>query len=410
MLGVHAASVQYLAVPPIATALSVLALWRLLRCWRTRHVAWVLSAALVFLLLDGGTSYGTPGNLFLTRLWQGKTILLCVMVPLLLVAAARYAGHGRPGTLRLVGVGVASVALSTTALFLVPVVALAPMAPLAVRSPRRALTGFVAMAGYPLAGAVVTVLVGGRSADTFGARRQYRFDGAWFGHEVFRTGPVALVAVLAVLCAVLLVPHRGMRVTTSLLGLATGLVLVPGVTRVAYDVTGLGPTLWRLSWGCTVAALVGLGAVRVVGRLPRRAAVPGALVALALAVGFGSPIWSRTRQPLGSRRSTGSAPAPAWRPRTRSSPPPTRATSCWRRNRSRSPRRHDDRHQDRRAPRLLHVLPAGHPSFHYRERLALVRLRERPWHWTPRSVRGQRVSSASTRCAWTAPTWSARRC
>ena len=334
VLGLRAASVEYLAVPPLATALSVLALWRLLRCWRARHVAWVLSAALVFLLLDGGASYGTPGNLFLTRLWQGKTILLCLMVPLLLVAAARHVERpGRRGTLWLVAVGAASVALSTSALFLVPVVALAAMAPLAVRSPRRALTGFAAMAGYPLAGAAVTVAVGGRSADTFGARRQYRFDGAWIGHEVFGTGPVGFVAVLAVLCAALLVPHRAMRVTTTLLAAVLGLVLVPGTTRLAYDLTGLGPTLWRLSWGCTVAALVGMGAVRVVGLLPTPRPRPGRSSPSPSRSGSARRSGPRGRA-CGRRRSTGSGRGAASRPRTRSSPPPIRGTSCWPRTRS----------------------------------------------------------------------------
>jgi len=108
LAGTRAGSVEYLVVPPLATALSVLALWRLLRAWRVRQVAVVLSVALVFLLLDGTSSYGSPGNLFLTRLWQGKVILLCLLVPVLLVSALRFVERPSRSTgLRLVLGGVA---------------------------------------------------------------------------------------------------------------------------------------------------------------------------------------------------------------------------------------------------------------------------------------------------------------
>jgi hypothetical protein len=90
-IGTLAGNVVYLVVPPLATFLSVLALWRLLRAWRLRSVTVALSAVLVFLLFDGTSAYGSPGNLFLTQLWQGKVILLCLLVPLLLVYALRYA-------------------------------------------------------------------------------------------------------------------------------------------------------------------------------------------------------------------------------------------------------------------------------------------------------------------------------
>ncbi|MGI8523001.1 MAG: DUF6077 domain-containing protein [Nocardioides sp.] len=313
LTGSRAGSVAYLVVPPIATVLSVLALWRLFRAWRVRHVAVVLSVALAFLLFDGTSAYGPPGNLFATRMWQGKVILLCLLVPLLLVHALAYVE--RPTRLRLLWLfttGAAAVALSTTAIFLVPVIALAAMAPLVLRSWRLALAGFAAMAAYPLAAGVVTTLLGGRSADDFGARRQYRFDGVFIGHEIFLTGLIAVVGVLAVLLGALLVPHPAARVTTGLLVLVTGLMFVPGVTRASYDLTGLGPTLWRLSWGCTIAALVGLAVVRLamlVPRRPVRLVLPVAFVVLLAA--FGAPIWAESagatwRTPLHWQRSHGS--------------------------------------------------------------------------------------------------------
>jgi hypothetical protein len=60
---------------------------------------------------------------------------------------------------------------------------------------------------------------------------------------------------------------------------------------VAYAATGLGPTLWRVSWGCTVAALVGAVAAWVGERLrPRSARWLSAVLAASLLVAFGAPI------------------------------------------------------------------------------------------------------------------------
>ncbi len=295
LVGVPAASVVYLVVPPVATALSVLALWRLLRAWRVRAVGLALSVALVFLLLDGGPGYAAPGNLFLTRLWQGKVVLLCLLVPTLLVHALRYAE--RPDRRRaawLLAGGGAAVGLSTTAIFLVPIIAVAGAAPLLLRGrPVRAALGCAAMAAYPLAAGVATLVLGGRSADDFENRRLYRFDPQWFGHEIFRDGPVALVGVAAVLLGAVVVARRDAAVTTGLLVSVTGITFVPGVTELTYDLVGLGPTLWRVSWVATVAALVGAAAATGLDRgwpLVPRWGVPVAVTAALVVSGL--PVWS----------------------------------------------------------------------------------------------------------------------
>ena len=76
----------------------------------------------------------------------------------------------------------------------------------------------------------------------------------------------------------------------------TGVTFIPGVTDLSYDLVGLGPTLWRVSWVCTTAALVGVvGAglsqrFAVAGGRLWRYAIPGAMVAVFML--FGSPIWT----------------------------------------------------------------------------------------------------------------------
>jgi hypothetical protein len=291
--GVPAGSVAYEVVPPVATFLSVLALWRLLRAWRVPRVPVAISMALVFMLFANGTGYLNPGEKFLTRIWQGKVLLLCLLVPLLLVYALRYVEQPtrrRAGWLLVAGT--AAVGLSTSAMFLVPILAAGAVAPLVVRRRiREAVVGFAAMAAYPFAAGAVTVAMSGHSADNFGG--DYRFDPEFFGQGIFVGGVLALVSVTAVLAGAFLVPEGSARVTTGVLTVAFGLTLVPGVSHLTYDAIGLGPTLWRVSWLTTIAARVGVLASALVV-LPRRPAVriAGPLALAAVVVLSGVPIWS----------------------------------------------------------------------------------------------------------------------
>ncbi|MGH3496128.1 MAG: DUF6077 domain-containing protein, partial [Nocardioidaceae bacterium] len=295
LLGTRAAFVDYIVLPPVTALLSVLALWRLLRVWRVTAVSTALSAALVFLLLDGVSS-SSPGNLFVTRLFQGKIVFMCLMVPLLLVYALRYVE--RPTRARagwLLVAGVAAVGVTTSAMFLTPLIAAAGVAPLLRRSRRLALLGFAAMSAYPLAAGVVTKAVGGRSGDDFLFRFQ-RYDPSWFGHTIFDYGVPAVIVVAAVLLGILLVPNPRARVTTGVLVLFMGVTFIPGVTQLSFDLIGLGPTLLRVSWIVSMAALVGVLVTWWTGRFARPAMkVAGPLALVVLLGAFGAPLWAGAR-------------------------------------------------------------------------------------------------------------------
>ncbi|MGH3497170.1 MAG: DUF6077 domain-containing protein, partial [Nocardioidaceae bacterium] len=293
LLGTRAAFVDYIVLPPVTALLSVLALWRLLRVWRVTAISTALSAALVFLLLDGIGYLYTPGNLFVTRLFQGKVVFMCLMVPLLLVYALRYVE--RPTRARagwLLVAGVAAVGVTTSAMFLTPLIAAAGVAPLLRRSRRLALLGFAAMSAYPVAAGVVTKAVGGRSGDDF-LRKFERYDPSWFGHTIFDYGVPAAIMVAAALLGVMVVPNPRARLTTGVLVLFMGVTFIPGVTQLSFHLIGLGPTLWRVSWLLSIAALVGVLVTWWTGRFARpmmRMAGPLALVVLLGA--FSSPIWA----------------------------------------------------------------------------------------------------------------------
>jgi hypothetical protein len=142
-----------------------------------------------------------------------------------------------------------------------------------------------------LGAGVITKAVGGYSADSFG--NPERFEPELLGHGVFVDGAVAAIAVGSVLLGPLLIPSAVARVTVGFMTFFAGITYIPGVSEVSFDLIGLGPTLWRLSWLLTVGALVGVAVarlteqVRIVGL---RAAGPIALAALLFA--FNEPVWA----------------------------------------------------------------------------------------------------------------------
>jgi hypothetical protein len=287
----------HLLVAPFAAALAVLALWRLLRAWEVRLVAPALSVALVFLLLavdtaeePGANVDHLPGDFFVTRVWQGKVILVAVLVPLLFALLHEHASRpSRRGVALLAAAGVAAVGLSTTALFLVPVVALAYLAPCAARAPRRAAAGVAAASAYPAAATAVALVSGGRQPARW---RPQDIAPEALVLPAVGSGLLALVAMTAALAGPLLLAPRQARLGTAAAALAAALAFVPGVPQLLYELTGLGRPLWRLMWAMPVAALVGVLAAQPLAA-QRGAAVRllPALAVCALVALAGTPAW-----------------------------------------------------------------------------------------------------------------------
>jgi hypothetical protein len=305
---IEAPGLVYLGVPPLAAFLSVLALWRLLRCWRAPMPAVALSVALVFLLFDA-QSLRTLGAFFVGRLWQGKVVFLCVLVPLMFALLHEYAE--RPSRRRaalLAAAGVAGVGLTTNAIFVVPVIAAGCLAPVAARRPARAGAGLLAAAGYPLAAGVLTLAVGGRTPDAYTAADVVP---SRLAHYVLGTGVMAAVAMLASVAGPVLIRRHLPAQMVAATALLVGCLLAPGVPELILDLTGLGGPLWRLLWAIPTAALVGLVATGLVtGRRPAPARAAPAAVVVCVVVLAGQTLWSAPRGwPVAAEIAT----HPAWK-------------------------------------------------------------------------------------------------
>jgi hypothetical protein len=227
-------------------------------------------------------------------------------VPLLFVLLQQYVERPTTrGLVLLAAAGTAAVGLSSTAVFLVPVVAAGCAAAIAWTAPRRAAIALAAAAAYPVAAGIVSAAVGGRTAET----NPFSPPGNLL-HFVLDEGVLALVAVAAILVAPTLIPRAsGARMTAGTVLLMT-VLFAPPVTRLVYDVTGLGRVLWRLTWAIPAAALIGILAVAVVARVrsPMLRLLPAVLLCAAF-VAWGAPAWSEGKVHLASRPSWKRPPA-----------------------------------------------------------------------------------------------------
>lgn len=289
LTGLSAPSVAYYVAGPAVAGLAVLALRRLLRSWAVPSTLLALSVAIGFLLCFAATN-PMFGSFFVGRSWQGKTALLIVLVPVLL---AQLHDYGRTpsatGLARLALLGVAAVGLSTTGIFLVPLIAFACMAALALQDRIAAALGLVAAAAYPVGAAVVTKLTGGRVPDIYVDADVVAGD---LVHLTLYRGTVAAVAVAAILIAPALIPRRLAARMVAAIVLLVGVLYTPGVPLAIFHVTDLGRVLWRLMWAVPVAALVGTLAVRLVPDRfpPLLRLVPAVAIVAALALS-GTPPW-----------------------------------------------------------------------------------------------------------------------
>lgn len=289
--GVKVPTAVYLGATPAGAVLGVLAVWRLLRAWRVQMVALAISVAMVFLCFDASAGQ-TIGAFFIGRLWQGKVIFVVAMVPLLVALLHEYqARPTRRGLALLALGGVAAVGLTTTATFVVPLMAIGYLLPVFFRERRVALLGAVALAAYPVAAALVTRALGGRTPDVYTDEEVVPED---LVHRVMAFDTLALVAVLAFLVGPALIRRASAAQMVAGATLLVGILYTPGVPRAIFHATGLGRVLWRLTWIMPTATLVGVLATAVVPRawplLARLAPTVAVCVAVVLA---GTPIWDR---------------------------------------------------------------------------------------------------------------------
>ncbi|WP_067803785.1 DUF6077 domain-containing protein [Actinomadura formosensis] len=294
VLGIPAASFVWYLLLPLVTFLAIWALWRLVRAWAPRRAALCFAVGAAYLLWTGASA-ASLGSFHLLRMWQGKAVLASVLVPLLFVYLTRWAERRTRADLALLAAaGVAAAGLTSSAAFVVPLVAGAAAVALAAAGRVRAAAGTCAAMAYPIASGLVVMLL---HEDTSVVGTVHDAPGSWRW--------VLLQATLGVIagCALWLAPWTARRGVPALIvtGVAATLTLLilPGVLTAAAHASGAGQVLWRTMWLVPAPALIGLAAAIRIPLGARRGPVPAALAAVpaaALVTAFvagGVPVWSK---------------------------------------------------------------------------------------------------------------------
>ena len=311
LFGVPAASLAYLVANPVFVSLSVWSTWRLVRSWAARrHLAALVVAVAVPLL----TGTGLLGEFGFAREWQGKVVVILLVMPLVWVHLTRLA-RGAPPAWSAVVLGILGVAwcgLTITApIFAGLLAGIGILGAVLLPDVRRPLgLGALALLAGPLLTGMATVLTskGPVAEENFISEPSL----AWVKVLGDDRVPVVLLG-LALLVGPLLVADRAGRLVAALASAVTLAVLAPGVFDLLDAATGSGPIAVRMLFTAPFPVLVGLLVTAPLvaspaARLSSRstALLPGLVaggLVVALLAATGTSVWSR-----GSRASLVSSP------------------------------------------------------------------------------------------------------
>jgi hypothetical protein len=299
VLGVEGASMAYYVFLPVFTFLATWALWRLLRLWSPRWPLLCFGLGCVYLLWSAQLEL-SPGGFFLTRMWQGKVAFASWLVPTLYMLMTRWLGDrdARTGVL-LVAAGVASLGLTSSAAFVVPLVAATAVPALVSARDWSAVPVLAATVGFPF-------LVAFGVSRNFPVGNRFPFPGfptEWYYHAVLGASAVAIAGAAGIWLAPWFARRGPPAAVVTGVALVAAVLLAPGVLHVLNDVSGLSGSraLRRTLWVIPFPAGVGLLAAApydalarragLRGRVPWAAPVAGAAAIAALLVAFGHPLW-----------------------------------------------------------------------------------------------------------------------
>ncbi|MFI9644217.1 DUF6077 domain-containing protein [Micromonospora sp. NPDC051925] len=295
VLHVHAASTTWYLILPLLAVVAIFALWRLVQRWAPRRPLLVFGVALTYIVLVAG--YPDVLNTYhLPRLTQGKSVFVHALIPLAWVYLTDFLETRSRRVLVLLGLlSVAAVGLTTTAVILLPGLAVAAALVLLVtRRLRDAALCFAAASAYPLLVGVGARFATGGLDETVATYIELRPPRTIYELTLW-LGVLGVIGGIAMWCAPLLLRRGVPRLLVAGAVLTVTLMLIPGVAATAGGLTGLTAVLWRVPWIVPVPALVGILAVI---RLPRlnvtnRVLAFGLPAALVLAFAtLGVPMWT----------------------------------------------------------------------------------------------------------------------
>ncbi len=272
--GINVQTLTFLVLGPLAATVGIFAAWRLVRTMRVRAPALVTAATAAFLVLDG-VRHQSFGNFSFARSWQGKVVLVFVLVPLLWHYAITWS-RDRSSTagIGLVAANVAAVGLSSTGLVVAPVVAVLGVLAGDPRRVRGALPVLGLAVVYPLGalvlgsdfealvGTAVTELASGsvigRASSPEGGPIGEAASRSWY--LVLGSGLPMGIAALSILGSWATVRDDAARRVLAFAATAVLIFFGPGLYRLGSAAFTVDSVYWRVLWIAPVPIMVGLTA------------------------------------------------------------------------------------------------------------------------------------------------------
>jgi hypothetical protein len=286
LTGQSGAVLTYVVTAPALTVLAVLALTWLVSVCRIPYAPLALSASVLYLLTSGGSG-ASFGNFFALRMWQGKSVLATLVLPLVVALAVEYLRHGGwRRALVLVLAVVSAVGASNTAVFLLPVLLAGLLLAALVLGEVRRAAGVAAALAYPLlAGGAVLLLAPPDPAPVANAAASAPAQSLNALAAVPGWQGLMAATYLGVAVGWLGLQSRVARAVAVCTTLAASVALVPPVTEVLSKAAGVGGVVWRMWWVVPVPLLVG-AVVGVAAGLARGRARAATAAATTLAIGL----------------------------------------------------------------------------------------------------------------------------
>ncbi|MFI6519275.1 DUF6077 domain-containing protein [Spirillospora sp. NPDC050679] len=293
VLGLHASSLLWYVVLPGVVFLAVWSMWRLARAWSARRALLCFAVGAVYLLWSGPGG-ASLGSFHLLRMWQGKAMMLSVLIPLLYVYLTRWIeGPSRTRLLLLAATGVTAVGLTSSAAFIIPLAVAGAVGPLLLTRRFGLAAGACAALAYPVLSGLTVVLL----HDSISVLGDFHDAPTTYGW-IMLGGALGVLAGAALWAGPWTARAGAPALIVAGIGAVAIVLLIPGVLEVLRDATGAGQVLWRTLWIVPIPVLIGLAATLPAPAGRGRAGtvavalVPTAAIAVAILLG-GTPLWSR---------------------------------------------------------------------------------------------------------------------
>ena len=270
---IHVALLLYVVFIPLAAALSIYVLAKLMESMGIRHLNLALIASTIFLAFDGVQGF-TFGSYQGPRIWQGKSFFLAVLIPLLSLLILNLLRSGsKVDAIILIGATVASLGATTTTFIIgLPMLAAGLFIALMNRNRIQSLA-FSASIAYLLATAVLfkrmldaenttQVSALGRGAGVIIRTAKYStHDDIPQSFDLLTklSGPTWHATLFAFAAVVGWIALRGnyARQLVALYLAAWGFISSPGIVQFYTAATGSAPIAWRYIWLIPIPLLVG---------------------------------------------------------------------------------------------------------------------------------------------------------